>query len=802
MLQLNVKLRFIYFVLYFLWVLVSGNIVDSGKLQAQPLATTPQLATNTPEPENQKNKQTQNENNNKKTDSKAEQLFLEGVNCEYRKDTATAIKLYAESLSIVHRTELKFAILHRLAVLNAKMKNYTESERYFRIALADNNVNVNSTFLCDFAKLYIDRNRLQDAETILKNAILITPSDRRTLFNLGQVIAQQTDRQTEGLRYLKLALGDKLAYQELAKIYRKLGSENQAEFAEQQALLAKDETPKNNTTNNEPKEISTALREKIKQELMLLEAKETAAIQDKILTDQERQLLTNPNTTTQIPTTIPNQITTPTPTPPHTTVQPILVDSLIESQLATPNLPNSEQKNNDSLSIKLTPEVSNKFTPNNRTQNEQTPELRPIDFDKTTNTTENTTQTPSSQIRLIPYPKQSNNVTPEQNINLIKPENKIQSDVNLSFDLSNSDLRRNQNNTTNFVTKNIESEPSIKIREIDHQKDNKLLYRNHNNEYTKQQNTQPNINVTKNQYTQQNLNNDMSQSPNRSYRNYDFDRNKPLPKLEFIEAEKSDLPKSDTENALAFRLVTDKQPYHNINTNSRQTESPFPQNKKINIAPKIIDQQPMLVSRPAERIDNPKIQNNNIEDKTINLDKAIEIADTSHEPQTEQNTTTEKQHEISFNINAQTNNQNKIEIESQTNTINESTTETKINTKTEIATINENENENIIEGKIDVDTEVEVEVENKSSEPLQAFINDTPQTNELPTEKDDVVKIIPEAKTEISNNILKIIQLPAEQKTTDNTTRILPRNEPTTNSEFNDIKITKNTSEQKIEINE
>ncbi|MDR1924624.1 MAG: tetratricopeptide repeat protein [Planctomycetaceae bacterium] len=268
-----------------------------------------------------------NANNNQNAES--EKLFVNAANAERNNDIKNATKLYEEALKSTKSQSLRFMILHRLAVLNAKEKNYLESEKYFRLALKDSNAN--PAFLCDFAKLYIDRNQLSDAETILKNAILIAPKDRRSLYNLGQVIAQQKDRQIEGLRYLKLALGEKNAYKELAKIYRKLGSQNQADFAEQQAILAKDDSQ--NHTTNEPANTSPALIEKIKQELMLLEAKELKTVQDKIINDEELNLLTNPpipkpTETTSLPKTnltltqnLPNTTalpTSPQTPPPHT----------------------------------------------------------------------------------------------------------------------------------------------------------------------------------------------------------------------------------------------------------------------------------------------------------------------------------------------------------------------------------------------------------------------------------------------------------------------------------------------------
>lgn len=169
---------------------------------------------------------------------RAEGLFVRGAREEQRGDADAAERSYRECLHIDRQHGLnRFRIpsLHRLAVIKAKAGQFDESETLFRDALPDCEQNV--PFLCDLAKLYTDLKRYREAETVLKNIVLLVPDDRRALYNLGYVIALQQDRQTEGLRYFKLALGEKEAFREVAKIYRLRGNENQAEFAEQRARM-------------------------------------------------------------------------------------------------------------------------------------------------------------------------------------------------------------------------------------------------------------------------------------------------------------------------------------------------------------------------------------------------------------------------------------------------------------------------------------------------------------------------------------------------------------------------------------
>jgi hypothetical protein len=107
------------------------------------------------------------------------------------------------------------------------------------------------------------------AEPLLKSAALAAPHDRKVLYNLGCTVASQEGRQTEGLRYLKLSLGEKEAYRELAKIYQRQGKENEATFALQHAERIK--------TNQPIPQITDGIQEQLKKELSFYESKRAVA---------------------------------------------------------------------------------------------------------------------------------------------------------------------------------------------------------------------------------------------------------------------------------------------------------------------------------------------------------------------------------------------------------------------------------------------------------------------------------------------------------------------------------------------
>jgi len=169
-----------------------------------------------------------------------ERLFFVAATAERRGDFIEAELRYQEYRELAQRHRLptmEAAALHRLAVIRARNNRFTESANMFRRAIELDPRN--AMILNDYAQLYAGRRNFAEAEIILKNALSIDPNNPRVLFNLGVLIAtQRGERQMEGLRYLKLAVGDADAYRELARIYRTKGDVGRAEFADQKAQLA------------------------------------------------------------------------------------------------------------------------------------------------------------------------------------------------------------------------------------------------------------------------------------------------------------------------------------------------------------------------------------------------------------------------------------------------------------------------------------------------------------------------------------------------------------------------------------
>ncbi|MDR3182606.1 MAG: hypothetical protein LBT89_06760, partial [Planctomycetaceae bacterium] len=236
--------------------------------------------------------------------SQCDSLFAQGAELEKQGDYAGAGFSYAEcrELAKVHKLpKIEASALHRLAVIKARSKKFTDSAEMFRSAAALDKKNV--VILCDFAQLYADRRMYDDAETILKNAMLMEPNNPKVLYCLGMIVAQQRDREAEGCRYLKLALGESQAYRELAKIYRTKSMLDQAEFAEQKAALAAanpvkmpeadvpDKTAANSASSGlssvkPPVPVLTAtppsVIQRTKEDLIRLETREIAEAQEKV----------------------------------------------------------------------------------------------------------------------------------------------------------------------------------------------------------------------------------------------------------------------------------------------------------------------------------------------------------------------------------------------------------------------------------------------------------------------------------------------------------------------------------------
>lgn len=217
-----------------------------------------------------------------------ETIFSEASDAERRRDWTQAFRLYEEAAKRAlaeRKVPQETMALHRMAIIKAIEKEYGDSEELFRQALLQ--AGNNTVILVDFAKLFSDQQRYDDAETVLKNAMLVEANNRRVLYNLGMAVALQENREMEGLRYLKLAVGDPAAYRELAGIYRWRRNDNQAEFSEQRAVLAeKKQTDEEREALKSPfvsmdEKTKTELQDRIRQELLRQELAEIVAERDR-----------------------------------------------------------------------------------------------------------------------------------------------------------------------------------------------------------------------------------------------------------------------------------------------------------------------------------------------------------------------------------------------------------------------------------------------------------------------------------------------------------------------------------------
>ncbi len=261
----------------------SGSIFDSVLIQTATDSVSPKVAADPAE-------------------RTLETLLTEANEAERRQDWKSAFLHYDEAMKRAQAEQQRpseVMAIHRMAVIRAIEKKYDDSEELFRQALILGGDNV--VLLGDFAKLFSDQQRYDDAETVLKNAMLVEPNHRRTLFNLGLVIALQENREMEGLRYLKIALGDAGAYRELAKIYRWRQNVNQAEFSEQRASLAEKKRTDQEREALKSSHVvmdeatKTELQKQIRQQLLRQELSEIVQERDRL---EKTRLEESPQTAT------------------------------------------------------------------------------------------------------------------------------------------------------------------------------------------------------------------------------------------------------------------------------------------------------------------------------------------------------------------------------------------------------------------------------------------------------------------------------------------------------------------------
>ncbi|MGL6226623.1 MAG: tetratricopeptide repeat protein [Thermoguttaceae bacterium] len=172
------------------------------------------------------------------------QYFATGLNAERRGDYQGAELAYLQCVTFNEKKKDAGQYLggpyHRLAILAARKNDVKSAENYYHKALQYGGDN--SELACDFAQYLCDQNRFQDAEIVVKNALITAPESRKLLFFAGHTLTVQ-NRPVEALRFLKESIGEANAYREIAAINRSLGKVQDAEIFEERALVANRTVP-------------------------------------------------------------------------------------------------------------------------------------------------------------------------------------------------------------------------------------------------------------------------------------------------------------------------------------------------------------------------------------------------------------------------------------------------------------------------------------------------------------------------------------------------------------------------------
>lgn len=169
-------------------------------------------------------------------------LFVVGLRAEEEGDFRSAEWAYSNCINLENGKKNKYMgpPYHRLAVLTAREGQVRKSEEYFRQALELGTEN--PELACDFAQFLYDNDREQEAELILKNALITFPKNKKLQFFLGHSLAAQ-NKPIEALRHLKQSVGETRAYREIAATLRQRGDARGANHFDEKALIAERTRP-------------------------------------------------------------------------------------------------------------------------------------------------------------------------------------------------------------------------------------------------------------------------------------------------------------------------------------------------------------------------------------------------------------------------------------------------------------------------------------------------------------------------------------------------------------------------------
>lgn len=175
---------------------------------------------------------------------KTNSLFVLGLRAEEKGDLKEAEWAYRNCIEFIKKQNTVKYLgppYHRLAVIAARTRNTEKSEEYFRKALEHSKAN--AELACDFAQMLCDDRRPQEAATVLDNALIALPKNKKLLFFLGHTLAVQ-NREIEALRHLKKSINEADAYFEIADVLRERGNTSGADIMAEKGRLAQARQPK------------------------------------------------------------------------------------------------------------------------------------------------------------------------------------------------------------------------------------------------------------------------------------------------------------------------------------------------------------------------------------------------------------------------------------------------------------------------------------------------------------------------------------------------------------------------------
>ncbi|MDR1925855.1 MAG: hypothetical protein LBQ66_15925, partial [Planctomycetaceae bacterium] len=163
-------------------------------------------------------------------------IFVRGLREEAAGNFESAADLFKEFIKLnIKRTAdgVLAAPYHRLAIIAWKSRVYNEANIFFQYGLKYAKDDTVKIITVDYTSFLNDIGKFEQAETILRNAVVHFPGEQTFKVELGRCLARQ-DRAVEALRHIRPVLGEEQAYAELASIFQSKG-----DYAMSNVLLQK-----------------------------------------------------------------------------------------------------------------------------------------------------------------------------------------------------------------------------------------------------------------------------------------------------------------------------------------------------------------------------------------------------------------------------------------------------------------------------------------------------------------------------------------------------------------------------------